>query len=336
MKGRDVLRELLGAGKPKEAPLDISPKRTSGAVKAMNLGLQQLSDEAAAAKSLRATLASAEQVVELDPEDVDASFIADRICSEFDPDFANLKASISTNGQQVPILVRPHPEHAKRYQVAYGHRRLRAAKELRRPIKAIVKKLSDAQLVVAQGQENNERANLSFIERAVFAARLDKKGFDRETITTALGVDKPELSRLLSVVTAIDIEIIVAIGPAPKVGRPRWLTLAGRMTAPESMTEAKKVIETGAFTEAESNVRFNLVLVAVQGGEANADGAKAPLVARDGHRIAWVERTRKGLRLTSEEAAFTSFLERRLPELIREFEISSGAAARSNDDYGEP
>ena len=46
MKGRDALRELLGAGKP-EAVVDASTKRSSGAVKAMNLGLQRLSEEAA-------------------------------------------------------------------------------------------------------------------------------------------------------------------------------------------------------------------------------------------------------------------------------------------------
>ena len=81
MKGRDALRELLGAGKP-EAVADTSTKRSSGAVKAMNLGLQRLSDEAAAAKSLRATLAAAEQVVELNTADVDDSFIVDRISFE--------------------------------------------------------------------------------------------------------------------------------------------------------------------------------------------------------------------------------------------------------------
>lgn len=326
MKGRDALRELLGAGKPQEASPDNAVKRTTGAVKAMNLGLQRLSDEAAAAKSLRATLASAEQVVELNPEDVDDSFIADRISSESDPGFANLKAAMEAHGQQVPILARPHPEHPKRYQAAYGHRRLRAARELGIPIKAIVKKLSDPELVVAQGQENSERSDLSFIERALFASHLDKREFDRDTIIAALGVDKPELSRLLSVVAAIDTQIILAIGPAPKVGRPRWLALAGKMAAPKSTKAAKQVIEEDAFVKADSNARFNLVLAAVQKDEANVEREKTPLISPGGRQVAWFERTRKGIRLMSEEKAFASFLERRLPELLREFEESSSAA----------
>ncbi len=316
MKGRDALRELLGAGKP-EAVADTSATRSSGAVKAMNLGLQRLSDEAAAAKSLRATLAAAEQVVELNTADVDDSFIADRISSESDPGFVSLKEAMATHGQQVPILVRPHPDHPKRYQAAYGHRRLRAARELGRSIKAVIKHLTDVELVVAQGQENSERSDLSFIERAVFASHLEQKGFDRETITAALGVDKPELSRLLSVVGNIDTEIIFAIGPAPKVGRPRWLALTGKMAEPQTVVTAKNVLKTEAFEKADTNTRFNLLLGALQESPTRA---KEPLVTASGRRIAWVERTTKGIRLMSEEKAFVAFLDQRLPDLLREFE----------------
>ena len=316
MKGRDALRELLGAGKP-EAVTDTSTKRSSGAVKAMNLGLQRLSDEAAAAKSLRLTLAAAEQVVELDTADVDESFIVDRIACDTDPGFASLRDAMEIHGQQVPILVRPHPDYPKRYQAAYGHRRLRAARELGRPIKAVVKHLTDVELVVAQGQENSERSDLSFIERAMFASHLEQRGFDRDTITAALAVDKPELSRLLSVVGNIDTEIIFAIGPAPKVGRPRWLALASKMAEPEAVATARKVVKTEAFDKGDTNVRFNLVLGSLQESPTRA---KEPLVTPSGRRIAWVERTTKGIRLMSEEKAFAEFLDQRLPDLLREFE----------------
>ena len=45
-----------------------------------------------------------------------------------------------------------------------------------RPVKAVVKKLGDEELVIAQGQENNERQDLSYIEKARFAHRLGKRG----------------------------------------------------------------------------------------------------------------------------------------------------------------
>ena len=38
--------------------------------------------------------------------------------------------------------------------------------------------LTDEQLVVAQGQENSARTDLSFIEKALFAARLEEYGYD--------------------------------------------------------------------------------------------------------------------------------------------------------------
>jgi len=319
MKGRDALRELLGAGKPEAASNPPPAHRTTGSVKAMNLGLQRLSEEAAAAKSLRATLASSAQVVELDAACVDDSFIVDRLSPESDPGFAGLKAAIATHGQQVPILVRPHPDAPARYQAAYGHRRLRAARELGRSIKAVVKPLTDAELVVAQGQENSERTDLSFIERALFASHLEQRGFDRETMTAALGVDKPELSRLLSVAGSIDSDLIRAIGPAPKIGRPRWLALVERLNEPSFRQSAKLVVSSEAFAKSDSNARFNLVLA----GQASGPARKKELLQTTlGRRVAWVERTSKGMRLVSEDKAFVAFLDLRLPDLLREFDSS--------------
>jgi ParB family transcriptional regulator, chromosome partitioning protein len=319
MKGRDALRELLGAGKPESAPSPPPVHRSTGSVKAMNLGLQRLSEEAAAAKSLRATLANSAQVVELDAAQVDHSFIVDRLSPESDAGFAGLKAAIATHGQQVPILVRPHPDDPARYQAAYGHRRLRAARELGRSIKAIIKPLTDVELVVAQGQENSERADLSFIERALFASRLAQRGFDRDTMTAALSVDKPELSRLLSVSNGIDGELIRAIGPAPKIGRPRWLALVERMNEPSFRRSAQLVVLTDTFSKADSNARFNLVFAALS--QAQSRDKKALETPR-GKPVAWVERTSKGIRLGSEDKAFVAFLDQRLPELLREFECT--------------
>ena len=67
------------------------------------------------------------------------------------------------------------------------------------PSAPVVRQMSDAELVVAQGQENSARRDLSFIERALYAAKLEEAGFDRETIMAALNVDKTGLSRLISV-----------------------------------------------------------------------------------------------------------------------------------------
>jgi len=86
----------------------------------------------------------------------------------------SLKQSLETYGQQVPVLLRPHVKRPGRYEIVYGRRRLRALKELGLPVKAMVRQLDDHALVMAQGQENTARQDLSFIEKASFAAQLQE------------------------------------------------------------------------------------------------------------------------------------------------------------------
>ncbi|MDE3175421.1 MAG: plasmid partitioning protein RepB, partial [Pseudomonadota bacterium] len=141
----------------------------TGAVGAMGRSLGRI---AAAAEDARALLSAGDAVVELAVNLIEPSFLADR----FDEDPAShqtLVASIRDSGQQAPILLRPHPEKPGHYQVAYGHRRLKAVAALGRPVRAVVREMSDAELVLAQGQENSARMDLSYIERAQFAAALE-------------------------------------------------------------------------------------------------------------------------------------------------------------------
>ncbi len=234
-----------------------------------------------------------------------------------------------------PFLCALIRKSSGRYQVAYGHRRLRAAAELGRPVKAIVRKLTDDELVIAQGQENSERRDLSFIERALFASLLEKRDFDRSTITAALGVDKPELSRLLGVVAAVDVEVIQAIGPAPKVGRPRWLMLAEKANGPEAAKIAKRAVEGNGFATMDSNARFAAVLSALLEIEARpARGEQRPTSTRN-KCVAWIERSGRSIHLVSKEKAFWEFLESRLPSLLVEFAGHTGKANSPSSPMGE-
>ncbi|RWJ04907.1 MAG: plasmid partitioning protein RepB [Mesorhizobium sp.] len=177
------------------------------------------------AQDIEKQLAEGQTIIEIDPALVDSSIVSDRIGIDA-VKLAQLSEQIKVHGQQVPILVRPHPDARGRYQVAYGHRRLAAVKVLGIKVRAVVRELSDDQLVVSQGQENNARTNLSYIERALFAVRLEDRSFSRETIMAALGIDKAALSKMVSVVRQVPIELIEAIGAAPEIGRRRWMELA--------------------------------------------------------------------------------------------------------------
>ena len=196
-----------------------------------------------------------EAVVELDPDQIVGSFVQDRL-AEDDDEFRDLLEAIRARGQDTPILVRPHAKIDGRYQVVFGHRRVRAARELGRKVRAVVKSIDDRTHVIAQGQENSARANLSFIERALFAKRLEDLGYDRDVISTALAANAASISKMLSVTERISADVIHAIGPAPSVGRERWVELS--LLAGKSANAAKVSEAMGAagFDAMPSDDRF--------------------------------------------------------------------------------
>ena len=120
-----------------------------------------------------------------------------------DEAFHELLEAIRERGQDSPVLLRPHPAAEGRYQVVFGHRRVRAAAQLGKSVRAVVKPLADIDHVIAQGQENSARENLSFIEKSVFAQQLLDLGFERQIIQSSLSVDAPMLTRMLSVTKRI-------------------------------------------------------------------------------------------------------------------------------------
>lgn len=320
-RGRDILQGLVAAGKPgRPADGSLPQARPSGAVKAMSLGLDRLSAEAAQAKALREELANRETTQDLDPALFSPSIVSDRIPSTSDSRFQDLKAAIAENGQQIPIIARPHPTEDGHYQIAAGHRRWRVAQELGLSLKAIIRKLSDHEMVVLQGQENGPREDLTFIERARFAMQMEGHGFDRDTLSAALSVDKPEISRLLTVAQGLGEELIVAIGPAPKIGRPRWLQLVKGLEQAGARDELNELIPSSAFQAADTDERFTLALQAV--GPTRRTAKRRP-VSSD--RVAWLEKKGGNVRLVSDNASFASFLQRRLPTILEEFKGSPEA-----------
>jgi ParB family transcriptional regulator, chromosome partitioning protein len=319
-KRRDALKAML-------TPISVSPSDdshpvrqggVSGSLKAMGLSLKNLSDEADEARALKVQLATGARVVELDPNLVDPSFVRDRLAEPEGEAFELFKAGLAADGQQVPILVRPAPNDEGRYQAAYGHRRLAALRALGHPVKAIVRELTDEQLIVAQGKENSDRRDLSFIERALFAARLEDRGFSRTALTAALSLQKGNLSTMISLARSIPEPLIVAIGPAPKVGRPRWEQLATLI-----VNDARKwrlAIADPAYATADSDARFERILKAlVQRSEV-----RAPNVVRDqdGTPLALVNHGKGRVRLTIESRhvpEFGDWLIVQLPEIYASF-----------------
>lgn len=322
MKGRDILKGMVNLAEQAkiETPATASTHKPAGAVRAMNLSLDRLKEQAASARGLSEAIAAGDKVVDLDPTVVEMAFIQDRIPLEIDPELDMLTASIRENGQQVPILVRPHPTLDNHYQAAYGHRRLRALVALGRPVRAVVRKLTDEDVILAQGQENGLRVDLSFIERALFASRMEKHGFDRGTIAKALSVDKPETSRLLQVADCLGQDLILAIGPAPKIGRPRWLAFADLIKNPDAAKRAADEIRSAGFASADSNSRFDRLWKAMQEPSAKKAKQVTTIRTKKGLQLATFERGPRGSKLALTSDRFTAFLSDRMPDLVAAFE----------------
>lgn len=330
MSRKDAINSLFLA-KPTPAPTGASvaknPDRVrSGAISAMGTSLQELTQGAKAAAKLHEQLLSGDHVVSLETSLIDPSPIADRLPTDLDPSFDQLVASISENGQQVPILVRPHPTDEGRYQIAYGRRRLRALVQLDQPVKAIVRELSDDEVVVAQGRENLDRADLSFIEKALFAKHLEDAGYDRAIIMAALSTDKSDLSRYIAIARRIPEDLAKRIGPAAKVGRARWSALAEALARPRAMAKADDTVETEQFIAADSDTRFAIVFGAVAPKAerpSKAEGWNTP----EGRRGARIERQGTQTAITFDEKhvpEFAAFVAERLDALYAEFADKQG------------
>ena len=229
-----------------------------GALGAVTRSIDALAARADAAREIEAKLTAGEVVIELAPEQIEESFVSDRLVQS-DAAFQDLVEAIRVRGQDSPILVRPHPSHEGVYQIAFGHRRAKAARVLGRPVRAVVRKLTDRDHVIAQGQENSARADLSFIERASFAGELEARGFDRETIMAALSADKTTVSKMLSVVNRIPKAVMAGIGPALAIGRDRWHDLSTRFDDPQAEGRAVEFLGREHLRVKSAEERFDLL-----------------------------------------------------------------------------
>jgi ParB family transcriptional regulator, chromosome partitioning protein len=300
-----------------------------GAIGAISRSIAELKQQVIHAEGLKQKLADGQAIVELDPDALHPAFLNDRL-GVADGDEASLLESIKANGQQVPILVRPHPDRPDEYQIAYGHRRVRGARALGIKVRAVVKPLSDAELIVAQGTENSARADLSFIERALFAYRLEEKGFSRDVIMAALSVDKTVLSKLISVPSRLPARLIEAIGRAPAVGRDRWLELVALLTDAAHSIDLEELTQSARFAGSDTDQRFELVmseLTAVRRSKTTRSQIKRVLDDR-GQVIAKLDEKPKALVITvsgKPAPGLSEFIANRLPSLLKEFGRSGSA-----------
>lgn len=302
MARKDLLKGLLEAPAAKGDPTPL-PRYGRGAIGAVSKSISDLRNRA---------------IIDVLPELIDPAGLPDRL--DEDPEgLAALVASIRDYGQQVPVLLRHSPNHEGRYEVVYGRRRVAALRALGQPVKAMLRDLNDRDLIVAQGQENSARKDLSFIEKASFAAQMVRMGFDRKVVCDALSIDKTVISRMLTVTDALPDSVIRAIGAAPAAGRDRWLTLA-RLAAGRPARELA-----GAAKGTDSDARFEAVLASLQAPRTPAPRTQA-LAAADGRPLGSVRKSngKTVIELSADGRDFADWLVDHLPELHRDWQQDNG------------
>jgi len=227
-----------------------------------------------------------------------------------DDEIASLAQSIRQHGQQVPIMVRPIADQPGHFRVVYGRRRLRALRSLGLTAKALVRSLSDEQAVLAQGQENSQRLDPSFIEKARFVAQLSEGGYDQSVVMDALAIDKPMLSRMLKVTRSVPASVIEQIGAAHGIGRRRWEELAD--AALTHALDLEEIAENVAFEAAKTtDERFARLSEAVSRKLTRQTPPKPlPLTLshKDGTRLAEVNETARAVTIKLSKADAPEFV----------------------------
>lgn len=331
MARKDLLKSVIG--QPTEKPIDggRSSYAMRGASKSMKVSIDNLAENSK-------RLLEGETIVEIDPSLIDASFVNDRLSGD-DEAFDELKVSIASSGQDTPVLLRPHPETTNRYMVVFGHRRVRVARALGRPVRAVVKEMDDVAHVLAQGQENTARADLSFIEKALFAKNLHDLGQTKDVIQQALTIDGTLLSRMLSVAGTVPAHIVAAIGPAKQIGRDRWEDFKKLMAEKSNIALADSILDTDGFEQLDSDTKFEIMHSKVaEAGKApkrraaKTVPAKRTWTAGAGRIKGVIGRSGRAynISLTSKDsAAFGEFLSESLDQLYADFLSQSEETSKS-------
>lgn len=268
--------------------------------------------------------ATSRHVVDIDPELIDASPFRDRLPDDDSDNFESFKRSIAEEGQKVPITVRQHPDSADRFQVVYGHRRLRALKELKVSVSAVVAQYSDRDLAIAQGIENANRQDLTWIERALFADEMQSAGVKPKDIKAALSIDDAELSKLRSVTKAVPRVLIELIGRAPIVGRPRWLELSKLLRDRGDVSLIEKTLSDDKVCQLSSDERF-LTALSVLKPRAELREAKAVQSTFDLGDVGSMKVSSKAINFNLEgkhRQNFARFLEAEMPSILERYNKS--------------
>lgn len=125
-------------------------------------------------------------LTEINPSDIlDSTKFQIRTEHVSEEDYQALKQGIKKNGQLTPAYFRPAPNG--KFETISGFHRTRVCKELRRPVMAIVKDVSDEEAYIIAEEENINRIQMSTIDMCNYIKKLKEElNMDFEQIANRL------------------------------------------------------------------------------------------------------------------------------------------------------
>ncbi|MEL6642607.1 MAG: ParB/RepB/Spo0J family partition protein [Pseudomonadota bacterium] len=193
---------------------------------------------------------AAETAVTEDALPADHLIAIDRIAANpeqprrhFDPDaLQDLAASIAEQGIIQPLILRPDPADANRYQIVAGERRWRAAQMAQlHEVPAIVKEFDDLQVLEIAIIENIQRADLNPVEEAAgYKQLVDRFGHTQEKMATALGKSRSYIANAMRLLSLPQEVLDMVADGRLSAGHARAM-----ITAPDPVALAREVLKKG-------------------------------------------------------------------------------------------
>jgi ParB family chromosome partitioning protein len=153
-----------------------------------------------------------------------------------------LADSIRAQGILQPILVRPHPTDAGRYQIIGGERRWRAAGLVGLHVVPVyVRTLNDHESAAAALVENLQRKDLNPIEEAEGMRRLiDEFGYTHDGMGAAIGKSRPHVSNMLRLLQLPD-----KVRQSVRAGELSFAHARTIINHPDPVAVAKRIVDRG-------------------------------------------------------------------------------------------
>ncbi|ESY01612.1 chromosome partitioning protein ParB [Mesorhizobium sp. LNJC399B00] len=159
-----------------------------------------------------------------------------------DADLTDLAQSIREHGVVQPVVARPSPTQAGRYEIIAGERRWRAAQRAGlTEIPIIVRDVNDRTALELAIIENVQRTDLNPVEEAMgYQQLIDDHGYTQADLGNVIGKSRSHVANTLRLLKLPDVIRDMLVDGALSAGHARTL-----VTAQDPAGLAKQIVEEG-------------------------------------------------------------------------------------------